>query len=292
MFPVRMTMSRWRSNRSLGLQAMSADTHSSDSDQRVCFDPALRPARTLINGPRIQVSLILDFAAGMSDRLAAVERLVHDAGHRLWRRGRWRGVPGRPHEASESRAAACARAVTHGSGAPRMMLCSRIKVSRAPRREALDGRGFARGWHRHGSDRDLGRAVSRPVRAPAMLLSPTPARGRVTGFLLAGATFAMVETFTGAARLRPPSSETRSRVHLDGQRENSGRPAVQDVEFRIADTFTASLARLNGTEQKAAKTTRVRPAAEPVEPRPALSSARTAPRPRISGRFASTKMSA
>src|SRR5258705_5681345 len=27
------------------------------------------------------------------------------------------------------------------------------------------------------------------------------------------------------------------------------------VEFRIADTFTASLARLNGTEQKAVKTT-------------------------------------
>jgi hypothetical protein len=27
------------------------------------------------------------------------------------------------------------------------------------------------------------------------------------------------------------------------------------VEFRIADTFTASLARLNGAEQKAVKTT-------------------------------------
>ena len=62
------------------------------------------------------------------------------------------------------------------------------------------------------------------------------------------------------------------------------------MEFRIADTFTTSLARLNGAEQKAVKTTAFDLQLNLSSPglrfhrleRPAT---------RISGRFASTKMS-
>jgi hypothetical protein len=61
--------------------------------------------------------------------------------------------------------------------------------------------------------------------------------------------------------------------------------SVGVMEFRIADTFTASLARLNGAEQKAAKTTAFDLQLNLSNPRS------TGPATRISGRFASTTMS-
>jgi hypothetical protein len=57
------------------------------------------------------------------------------------------------------------------------------------------------------------------------------------------------------------------------------------VDFRIADTFTASLARLNGAEQRAVKTTAFDLQLNLSSPGLRFH------RIRISGRFASMKMS-
>ncbi len=62
------------------------------------------------------------------------------------------------------------------------------------------------------------------------------------------------------------------------------------MEFRIADTFTDSLARLTGAEQKAVKTTAFDLQLDPTA-RACTFTASIAPETQISGRCASTQMS-
>ena len=61
------------------------------------------------------------------------------------------------------------------------------------------------------------------------------------------------------------------------------------MEFRIADTFTDSLARLTGDEQKAVKTTAFDLQLNPASARPAASTSSTGRRTRTSGRCASAR---
>ena len=64
------------------------------------------------------------------------------------------------------------------------------------------------------------------------------------------------------------------------------------MEFRIADTFTDSLARLTGDEQKAVKTTAFDLQLEPGQPGDAASTSSTRRRTRTSGRCGSAATSA